>query len=145
MGLLDRFRKKAETKPVEEVKKTTTDFEEFCGKDKDVYEALHKIMFLDPLKIKVSMSEAEEKAKLFEKQKNVQGARMWYDIAGGLAIFHGDVENVKKYFGKSAKLSPESNYPILKIPEKAVRKAGEYYRKIFKEEDIRKIVAEEKA
>jgi len=135
MGLLDRFRKKAEKKHVEEVKKVTTDFEEFCGKDKDVYEALHKIMFLDPMKIKVTISEAEEKAKLFEKQKDAQEARMWYDVAGGLAIFHGDVEKVQKYFGKSAKLSPESDYPILKIPEKAVQKAGEYYRKIFKEEE----------
>ena len=144
MGLLDRFRKKAEKKQVEEVKKITTDFEEFCGKDKDVYEALHKIMFLEPLKIKVSMSEAEEKAKLFEKQKDDQGARMWYDIAGGIAIYHGDVEKVKKYFGKSARLSSESEYPVLKIPEKAVKVASEYYRKIFKEEDIRKIVAEEK-
>ena len=145
MGLLDRFRKKAEEKQVEEVKKTTTNLEEFCGKDKRVYEALHKIMFLDPRKIKVSMNEAEEKAKFFEKQKEVQEARMWYDVAGGLAIYEGDVEKVKKYFGKSAKLSPESHYPILKIPEKAVQKAGEYYRKIFKEEDIRKMVTEEKA
>jgi len=144
MGLLDRFRKKKGKKQVEEVKKITTDFEEFCGKDKNVYEALHKIMFEDPRKIKVSMSEAEEKAKLLEKQKNAQGARMWYDIAGGLAIFHEDVEKVKNYFGKSAKLSSESNYPILKIPEKAVKKAGEYYRKIFREEDIRKMVTEEK-
>jgi len=135
MGLLDRFRRKAKKKQVAEVEKITTDFEEFCGKDKDVYEALHKIMFLDPRKIKVPMSEAEEKAKLFEKQEDVQEARIWYDIAGGLAIYEGDVEKVKRYFGKSAKLSSESDYPILKIPEKAVRKAGEYYRKIFKEEE----------
>jgi len=145
MGLLGRFRKKRETLQVKEAKKITTDFEEFCGKDKDVYEALYKLMFLDPRKIKTSMSEAEEKAKLFEKQKDVQEARIWYDIAGGLAIYEGDVEKVKKYFGKSAKLSSEMGYPILKIPEKAVKKASEYYRKIFREEDFRKMVAEEKA
>ena len=61
-------------------------------------------------------------------------ARIWYEVAGGLAIYEGDVEQVKKYFSKCKELSPNSAYPILEIPEKAVGKAQEYYRKYLKEE-----------
>lgn len=56
---------------------------------------------------------------------------MWYQIAGGLAIYEGDVEKVVEYFSKCEKLSGAS-YPILKNPQKAVAKAQEYYEKFLK-------------
>lgn len=139
MGLLDRFRKK-ETKeqtptPTEEVKEAT-DLEKICADDKESYEALRESMFLDPRKLDVSMKDSVEKAKSFEKQGKKVEARIWYEVAGGLGIYEGDVAKVKEYFSKCKELSPNSAYPILKIPEKAVSKAQEYYRKYLKEETL---------
>lgn len=140
MGLLDRFRKKKTeeqtlTKKAKEVKEAT-DLEKICVDDKESYEALRESMFLDPRKLDVSMKDSVEKAKSFEKQGKKVEARIWYEVAGGLAIYKGDVEKVKKYFSKCKELSPNSAYPILEIPEKAVGKAQEYYRKHLKEETL---------
>lgn len=140
MGLLDRFRKKktkeqAQTKQAKEVKEAT-DLEKICADDKESYEALRESMFLDPRKLDVSMKDSVEKAKSFEKQGKKVEARIWYEVAGGLGIYEGDVAKVKEYFSKCKELSPNSAYPILKIPEKAVSKAQEYYRKYLKEETL---------
>lgn len=134
MGLLDFLRrreKKEETKTAMESPIQMTELEKLCGDDKETYEALLGTMFLDPRKIGVSMKEAAENAKKFEKGKDLTKARVWYQIAGGLAIYHGDVEKVVEYFGKCEKLSG-ARYPILKNPEKAVAKAKEYYEKFLK-------------
>ena len=134
MGLLDFLRKKEkkeEAKTATESQREITELEKLCGDDKETYEALLNTMFLDPKKIGVSMKEAAENAKKFEKEKDLTRARVWYQIAGGLAIYEGDVEKVVEYFGKCEKLSGTS-YPILKNPEKAVAKAQEYYEKFLK-------------
>ena len=136
MGFLDRFRKKkAEEAAVEkkEAVEETSDLEKICMDDKEAYEALRGTMLLDPRKVEVSLKEAIKKAKDFEKQKDNIRARTWYEVAGGLAIYEGDVKKVKEYFGKCAELSPDSNYAILKFPERAVSKAHEYYQKHLKE------------
>ena len=140
MGLLERFRKKktkeqAQTKQAKEVKEATN-LEKICADDKESYEALRESMFLDPRKLDVSMKDSIEKAKSFEKQGKPVEARIWYEVAGGLGIYEGDVAKVKEYFSKCKELSPNSAYPILKIPEKAVGKAQEYYRKYLKEEKL---------
>ncbi len=131
MGFLDRFRKKKVEEKKEEVEEMS-DLEKICMDDKEAYEALRGTMFLDPRKVETSLKEAIEKAKDFEKQKDKLRARTWYEIAGGLAIYEGDVKKVEECFGKCAKLSPDSNYTILKIPERAVSKAQEYYQKYLK-------------
>jgi len=134
MGLLD-FLKKKEKKDVkaslEPQRQQLTELEQLCGDDKETYEALSNTMFLDPRKIGVSMKEAAENAKKFEKEKDLVRAKVWYQIAGGLALYEGDVEKVVEYFGKCEKLSGVS-YPILKNPERAVAKAREYYEKFLK-------------
>ena len=133
MRILDRFRKKKkEEKKPEEVKKT--ELEEFCGDDKEVYEALLNTMFLDPRKIGTSMKEAEENAKKFKESGDLIKARVQYEIAGGLAIWKGDVKKVAMLFSELQKISPNISYPILKNPERAVQKAKEYYTKYLKEE-----------
>ncbi|MGB9777960.1 MAG: hypothetical protein ACPLW8_01025 [Candidatus Bathyarchaeales archaeon] len=133
MGILDRFRKKKEEKKTDtETIKTITELEEICGDDKETYEALHNTMFLDPRKITTSMKEAVENAKKFEKEKDFVRARTWYEIAGGLAIYEGNVKKVVEYFSECQKLSPNTEYKILKNPEKAVAKAQEYYKKYLK-------------
>lgn len=137
MGFLDRFKKKEsekEAKSLESVKlgKSPTALEQFAGGDKEVYEALMNSMFLDPTRIDVSMKDAVKNAKKFEKAKDYVRAKAWYEVAGGLAIYEGDTEKVKEFFGKCEKISPEAKYSILKNPEKAVAKAQEYYKEHLK-------------
>jgi len=135
MGFLDRFRKKNEAETVEATKRAKGKAEEMsalekiCKGDEEIYQALRGTMFLDPRNIGVSMKEAEKNAKDFEKKGDTLKARTWYGTAGGLAIYEGDVKKVKEYFGKCAELSSDNDYPILKIPERAVNKAQEYYQK----------------
>jgi len=130
MGLLDKLRRK-KGKHEESQKQGTfiSDLEKTCADDKESYEALRGIMFLDPRKIDTSLADAMKKAKEFEKQGDTLKAKIWYEVAGGLAIYQGNSVEVKEYFGKCAKLSPTSVYPILRNPEKAIRKAQEYYQK----------------
>lgn len=127
MGLLHRFRKKKKT-DVESIR-PMTELEQLCGEDKETYEALVNIMFLNPKKIGVSMKEAGENAIKFEKAKDFTKARLWYEIAGGLAIYEGNVKKVVEYFSKCEEFSPDKKYAILKNPEKAIAKAREYYQK----------------
>jgi len=127
LGLLDRFRKK-EKKIEIETKKTITELEQLCGDDKETYEALLNTMFLDPRKSGTSMKEAAENAKKYEKAKDLVKARMWYEIAGGLAIYEGNVKKVLEFFSEIEKISLDTKYTILKNPEKAVAKAQEYYK-----------------
>jgi len=134
LGLLDRFRRKEKEQEIQvESEKSLTELEGFCGRDQETYEALSNAMFLDPRKIDVSMSAAAKEAKKLEKAKDFVRARVWYEIAGGLAIYEGDAKKVIEYFGKSEKISPEIKYPILKKPKKAVAKAQEYYKKYLKD------------
>jgi hypothetical protein len=130
MGLLDfiRKRKKESVEIKTEQQRQITELEQLCGDDKETYEALLNTMFLDPRKVGVTMKEAAENAKKFEKENDLVRAKVWYQIAGGLAIYEGDVKKVVEYFSKCEKLSGVS-YPILKNPEKAVAKAQEYYKK----------------
>lgn len=125
------IRKKEEKAPVTiEVKKT--ELEELCDDEKEVYDALCNTMYLDPRKIGTSMKEAEEKAKEAKKSGDLVRAKTWYRIAGGLAIHEGKVKKVVYCFTQCQKLSPNENYPILKIPEKAIAKAQEYYKQYLK-------------
>lgn len=109
-----------------------TDLELFFKDDKETYRMLLHSMFLDPRKITVSMTQAAEEAKKFEKDKDFVRARAMYEIAGGLAIYEGDAEKVAEYFGKCEKILPDVKYPILKDPEKAVARAQEFYKKYLK-------------
>lgn len=109
-----------------------TALEQLCGEDKETYEALRHTMFLDPRKVGASMKEAAEKAKKFEKEKNSSRARLWYDIAGGLAIYEGNAKKVAEFFAESERISG-IEYPIVKKAEKAVVKAQEYYKAYLKD------------
>ncbi|MGB9714592.1 MAG: hypothetical protein ACPLZC_06425 [Candidatus Bathyarchaeales archaeon] len=133
MGLLDVFkRKKKEEGEKKKTEKTITELEQICGDDKEAYEALINIMFLDPTKIGTTMKDAAEKAKKFLKDKDLIKARWWFRVAGGLAIYEGDVKKVVEYFSECQKISPDERYLILKNPERTVAKAQEYYQKYLK-------------
>ncbi|MDH5460562.1 MAG: hypothetical protein OEW71_05965, partial [Candidatus Bathyarchaeota archaeon] len=66
------------------------------------------------------------------KAKDSLRAKIWYKIAGGLAIYEGNVKKVTEFFSKCEKISPGTKYLILKNPETAVVKAQEYYQKHLK-------------
>ena len=134
LGLLNIFRKKKKEKEKADVEptKVMTELEKLCGDDRETYEALLNTMFLDPRKLEVSMKEAAKNAKKFEKAKDSLRAKICYEIAGGLAIYEGDVKKVAKFFSKCEKISPGTKYPILKNPETAVAKAQEYYKRYLK-------------
>jgi hypothetical protein len=129
LGILDRFRKKKGKKTETESTKPMTTLDQICGDDKETCEALSNVMFLDPRKIETSMKDAAENAKKFEKAKNFVRARVSYEIAGGLAIYEGDVKKVVEFFSAAEDISPGTKYAILKNPQKAVAKAQEYYKK----------------
>jgi len=135
MGILDKIRGKKTIKEEKTAKKALSELELLCSDDPEVYEALKEVMFLDPRKIEYSLEEALKKAKEAEKSKDTISAYFWYKVAGGLAIYEGDVEKVKQCFGKLAKISPNLHLKILEIPEKAVKKAKEYYEKYLKPEE----------
>jgi len=133
LGLLNRFRKKKEEEEaLAKTPEVATELEQLCGDDKITYQALLETMFLDPRKIEVSMKEAVENAEKLKKEKDFVRAKAWYEIAGGLAIYEGNVKKVVEYFGECERLSPDTKYLILENPEKAVAKAQEYYQKYLK-------------
>lgn len=125
------FKRKKEKKQPEEVK--PTDLERICGEDKEMYKALQHTMLLDPRKVGMTMDDAAKEAAEFEKKGDNVQANVYYHIAGGLALWKGDVAKVKQYFGKCAKLSQEMDFGLItKIPERAVAKAQEYYGEYLK-------------
>ena len=127
MGLLDRFRKKKEEVKTIESPKEGTEFDRFFSKDPDVYDALKDFMFLDPRKIDIDLKKAEKRAGEFDKAGDKVRARVWYKIAGQLAIYEGNISKVKKLFKKYQELNPNVKLKILEIPDKAVKMAQEYY------------------
>lgn len=103
-----------------------TTLEQVCGSDKETYQAL-SYMLLDPRKIDVSTKQAVDNAKKAEKEKDITSARMWYEVAGGLAIYEGDTKKVVEYYGGAERVTGEK-YLIVDNPDKAVAKAQEYYK-----------------
>ena len=124
-GMFGRGKKKSKTSK-DEVKKLTA-LEQICGTDKEVYEALHPVMFLDPRKVDVTMKQAVDNAKKAEKEKDISRARMWYEVAGGLAIYEANVKKVVEYYSEAERVTGEK-YLILNNADKAVAKAQEYYK-----------------
>lgn len=134
MGRFDRLRRrpKEEKKPQEGKAQPTTvsTLERVCGEDKEAYKALFNTMLLDPKRIDISMKDAVENAKKAEKEKDAVRAAFMYRIAGGLAIYEGDVSKVVEYFAQAQRLQPNEEFPILKNTEKAVAKAQECYKQL---------------
>ncbi len=114
-------------------KEAVTDLEIVCGSDRDVCKALWHTMFLDPRKVGTTIEDAARKASKYEKSKDKELARIWYHIAGGLALWKGDTAKVKQYFKQCAKMAPEMDYEhVVEISDRAVEKAQEYYKKYLK-------------
>lgn len=122
-------RKKSEPKKsvVQQTEKLS-DLQQLIGNDKDTYDALASAMFLNPKNIEPSMKQAIESAKEAEAKGDRPKAGMLYQVAGGLAIYEGNVKKVVEYYSMAEKLTGR-RFAILKSPEKAVAVAQEYYKK----------------
>jgi len=125
---MNRLRRKKEETVKVGPTKTVTDLDRLFNNDKEIVDALMHTMFLDPRKVGMTSKDAAEKGARFEKVKNELMANTWYEIAGSLAIYEGDVDKVVEYFEKCQGLMPISEYTVLKNPEKMVTKAQEYYK-----------------
>ena len=130
MSRIFRRRKREEKSTAQTVheKKRTSELEQLAGDDKTAYEALAQVMFLDPRKIEASMKQAVDNAKKAEKDGDIAKAGMWYEVAGGLAIYEGNVKKVVEYYGEAHRVIGRE-YKILESPEKAVALAQDYYKK----------------
>jgi len=128
MSALKRLGRRQKEQEVKVDAQKMSDLEQLCGGDEETYEALLNTMFLDPRKVSFSIAEALENAKKLEKAKNPFRARIWYEVAGGLAIYEGDPEKVSEYFGAAERVS-SMHYTILKNPKKAVAIAKQFYEK----------------
>jgi hypothetical protein len=124
-------KKKSEPKkPVVELAEKLSDLQQLTGNDQDIYEALASAMFLNPKNIEPSMKQAIESAKAAEAKGDKPKAGMLYQVAGGLAIYEGNVKKVVEYYTLAEKLTGR-HFAILKSPEKAVAVAQEYYKKFL--------------
>jgi len=128
MKLLGLLGKKAKKKEEQAALETVDELEEICKGEPELIEALKNVMFINPGRIEIKLEHAVSKAKEMEKKRDKLRAAVWYRIAGGLAIYEGNVPKVKEYLGKYSKLTGKS-LKILEIPEKAVKAAQEYYSK----------------
>jgi hypothetical protein len=127
---LQRFRRRQEKKPEVEHEEKVSELERLAGNDRETYEALCSTMFLDPRKVETSLKQAADNAKKSEKDGDMARAGMWYEVAGGLAIYEGNVKKVIEHYTDAARVTGRQ-YVILKNPEKAVAVAQEYYKKVL--------------
>ena len=102
---------------------------ELCGDD-DFYGAMSRLMFLDPKRITTPLDRVLAEAQESEAQGNKLRAEVGYRIAGGIALYRGQVADVRKYFEKAASFAGDSHpeYQIvLKRSDEAVSVAKKYY------------------
>jgi len=104
--------------------------QEITGNDNEMYQSMSRLLFLDPQKITTSLEETVSQATNFESTGNKLRAEVWYRIAGGIALYRGDSEGVRKFFEKAASISgnakPEYKTAAGRAQE-AVLVAGKYY------------------
>jgi len=131
MNILGRSKKKGGKKEEEKVKAVVRQpslLKVLCGEDKELYNALSYALLINSPEW-ILIEEVLEKASKKEEAGDLDGAGLEYRTAGQHSLFTGDVEGVKKYFGKAQELTGKE-YLILKMPERAVSKAKEYYQKL---------------
>ncbi len=152
--LFHRSKKEKEEK-VETVKESSkpSELQVICGDDRETYQALERTLLLDILshpsreysiEETLKRAKAKEEAAITEGEKTkredlLYSAGLDWHLAGQIALFNaalfnGDIENVKEFFGKAKELTGKP-YPILAILERAIEKARDFYQKKKEEEE----------
>lgn len=104
--------------------------QELSGGDEELYSALARLMFLDPKKILSPLENILNEAQEYEVKGNKLRAEVGYRIAGGVSLYRGDVEGVRKYFSKASSFSGEERFQykvVAKRAEEAVAVAKKFY------------------
>jgi hypothetical protein len=104
--------------------------QEITAGDDEMYRSLSRLLFLDPKKITTSLEDAVSQATTFDSTGNRTRAEVWYRIAGGIALYRGDPESVRKFFEKASSIAgdrrPEYK-TIASRPQDAVNLARKFY------------------
>jgi hypothetical protein len=79
--------------------------QEITAGDDEMYRSLSRLLFLDPKKITTSLEDAVSQATTFDSTGNRTRAEVWYRIAGGIALYRGDPESVRKFFEKASSIA----------------------------------------
>lgn len=79
--------------------------QEITAGDDEMYRSLSRLLFLDPKKITTSLEDAVSQASAFDSAGNRTRAEVWYRIAGGIALYRGDQDSVKKFFEKASSIA----------------------------------------
>ncbi len=79
--------------------------QEITAGDDEMYRSLSRLLFLDPKKITTSLEDAISQATTFDSTGNRTRAEVWYRIAGGIALYRGDPESVRKFFEKASSIA----------------------------------------
>jgi hypothetical protein len=104
--------------------------QELTGSDAEMYQAMSRLLFLDPKKIMNTLEEAVNQATTFESNGSNTRAEVWYRIAGGIALYQGDAEAVRKFFEKASSVAggPRPEYKTAASrSQDAVALAKKYY------------------
>ena len=79
--------------------------QEITAGDDEMYRSLSRLLFLDPKKITTSLEDAVSQATAFDSAGNRTRAEVWYRIAGGISLYRGDPEGVRKFFEKASSIA----------------------------------------
>ena len=79
--------------------------QEITAGDDEMYRSLSRLLFLDPKKITTSLEDAVSQASAFDSAGNRTRAEVWYRIAGGIALYRGDQDGVRKFFEKASSIA----------------------------------------
>jgi hypothetical protein len=107
--------------------------QEITAGDAEMYRSLSRLLFLDPKKITTSLEDALSQATSFESTGNKTRAEVWYRIAGGIALYRGDPESVRKFFEKAASIAGDRRQEYKTIAsrsQEAVNLARKFYENI---------------
>jgi len=103
---------------------------DLTGGNTELYQALARLLILDPKKINIPLETFLIEAQDFETQGNKLRAEVAYRVAGALSLFQGDTEGVRKYFSKALTIAGNSRgeYKMLMDHlDDAVAVAKRYY------------------
>lgn len=107
--------------------------QEITAGDADMYQSLSRLLFLDPKKITTSLEDAISQATTFDSMGNKTRAEVWYRIAGGIALYRGDPESVRKFFEKASSIAGDRRPEYKTIASRsqdAVSLARKFYESI---------------
>ena len=114
-----------------------------CGRDKEAYEALRNVILLQEPSCLLSIEETIENATQSEKRGDKHHEKNWTWLTAQRFLYLGDIEEVKKWFGKYEQLSG-SKPPILGATKRLIKTRGirGFFEKILKKKEYSSDITE---